>query len=253
MRKKNDKTIVITFICLIVISLIIGFFIGGLSNRLSSSQTVAQLFTTLTENVIRIMPYAALLLNIILCIIAFCIYGKCQKMSETWDGENEDVIDKIEGMLNIAMIIPSIMMILNFLFFGIGFAVDTSFKKGFTLENIGLGIAFATFILSFVWETILQGKVVGLEKKLNPEKRGNILDLKFRSEWIESCDEAERMTLYRAGYDVYKLMANMYVYAWLLTFIVSAATGTGLFAMVVVTILWLVQTVTYFSAAAKHQ
>ncbi len=253
MRKKNNRTIIITFILLIVISLIIGFFIGGLTTRLSSSQTVAEVFDQMRENVIRIMPYAALSLNVILCIIGFCLYGKSKKMSETWDGENEEVIDKIEEMQNISLIIPSIMMILNFLFFGVGFAVDANLKDGITPENIGLIIAFATFILSFVWETILQGEVIGLEKKLNPEKRGNILDIKFRSEWIESCDEAERMTIYKAGYGVYKLMTSMYVYAWLLTFIVSAATGNGLFAMVIVTILWLVQTVTYFVAATGQQ
>ena len=125
------------------------------------------------------MPYAALLLNVILCIIGFCLYGKAKKMSETWDGENEEVIDKIEGFQNISLIIPSIMMILNFLFFGVGFAVDANLKDGVTPENIGLVIAFATFILSFVWETILQGEVIDLEKKLNPEKRGNILDIKL--------------------------------------------------------------------------
>ena len=99
----------------------------------------------------------------------------------------------------------------------------------------------------------MQGKVVALEKKLNPEKRGNILDLKFRKEWIESCDEAERVALYRAGYDVYKLMSNLFIYAWLFAFIVSSCTGVGMFAMIIVTILWLCQTVCYFIATMKYQ
>ena len=95
--------------------------------------------------------------------------------------------------------------------------------------------------------------MIGLEKKLNPEKKGNILDMRFRKEWIESCDEAERMNIYRSAYDVYKLMSNLFIYAWLLTFIVSAATKTGLFAMIMVAALWLIQTCAYFRATFRYQ
>ncbi len=225
MPKKNNRTIAVIFILLIVVSLIIGYFIGGVTNKLSSSTTVVELFDIMKQNLIRLMPYAALSLNLIMCILGFCLYAKSKKMSETWDGEDEEVIDRIEERQSIALIIPSVMMIFNFLFFGIGFAVDANLKNGLTPENIGLGISFLTFILSYVWEIILQAQVIDLEKKLNPEKKGNILDMKFRSEWIESCDEAERMTIYRSAYDVYKLMSNLFIYAWLLTFIVSAATS----------------------------
>ncbi len=241
------------FIGLMVISVLIGFFMGGIATGLASSESIVEKFALLKDNVIRITPYVALLLNLILCVIGFCMYAKNKKMSDAWDGEDEKIIDQIETRQSIALVISSIMMVLNFLFFGVGFAVDAHLKEGLTIENIGLIIGFLTFIFSFVWEMILQGQVIALEKKLNPEKRGNILDMKFRKEWIESCDEAERMNIYRTAYDVYKFMSNLFIYAWLLTFIVSAATGTGLFAMVMVALLWLIQTAAYFKAAAKYQ
>ena len=252
MRKKSDRTITVIFIIVCLISVVIGFFVGGIAMRLSSSNTVAGMFEAFCDNAIRIIPYFSCLLNLIMCIIGFCLYIKSSRMADTWDGENEDIIDSIEGRLTITLVIPSVMMILNFLCFGIAFAGDAHLKDGITPENIALCVAFLTFVLSFVWETVLQGKVIALEKKLNPEKRGNILDFKFRSEWIESCDEAERMIIYRSSYDVYKLMANLFIYAWLLTFVVSAATNTGVFAMVMVTALWLMQTVAYFKAASKY-
>ena len=251
--EKSNRTITIIFIVVVLISIIIGFFVGGIAMRLFSSQSITDRFDTLCDAAIRVMPYAALLLNCIFCIIGFCLYAGCKKTSDTWDGEDEEVIERLEEKLSAPLIIPSVMMILNYLFFGVAFAIDTKFTKGPTMENIGIGIAFLTFILSFVWEMLLQGKVIALEKKLNPEKKGNILDLRFQKEWIESCDEAERMTIYRSAYDVYKLMSTVFCFAWLLAFVVSSATGTGLFAMILVTVLWLIQTVAYFAAAAKYQ
>ena len=45
-----------------------------------------------------------------------------------------------------------------------------------------------------------QGRIVNFIRRINPEKRGDIRDLKFNKEWYESCDEAERQKIGRASY-----------------------------------------------------
>ena len=45
-----------------------------------------------------------------------------------------------------------------------------------------------------------QGRIVDFIRRINPEKRGDVRDLKFNKEWYNSCDEAERQKIGRASY-----------------------------------------------------
>ena len=46
--------------------------------------------------------------------------------------------------------------------------------------------------------------IVELEKKLNPEKKGDVIETNFSKKWEDSCDEAQKMIIYEAGYRAYR-------------------------------------------------
>ncbi len=249
---KSNKKVVVIFVIVVICSFFIGGFSAIVATTMHSSSGVNEAFKNITNNIIFLAPYISVALNLIFMIIGFSLYAKCKKKADNWDGENEDVILDIENELYLPLCIPAVMVIINSLLFAVCFAYDIKASKEFSVQDIGAIIGFLTFILSYVWEMILQGKVIALEKKINPEKRGNILDMKFQKEWVNSCDEAEKMAIYKSSYDTYKVMNNLMVFAWVVTLLGNMTFNTGLFPVVIVVLLWLVQTVTYLRAAKKY-
>ena len=83
-------------------------------------------------------------------------------------------------------------------------------------------LALGLFLLSTIWQVVVQQKTVDAAKLLYPEKRGSIYSSKFNKEWLQSCDERERAEIYHCGYTGYKFG----IYACLILFVVTAI-GAG--------------------------
>ena len=66
---------------------------------------------------------------------------------------------------------------------------------GFSLLVSGLLV-----VVSVPLVILGQGRIVNFVRRINPEKRGDIRDLKFNKEWYESCDEAEQQKIGRVSY-----------------------------------------------------
>ena len=244
-KEKSTGTIVAIFIVMIVGSMIAGMFLGDKGRVLSESGSFEAVLKAATPIAVKVTPYLSVALNVVLCIIGFATYFKYNKLTKSWDGEDEDMIDRIEDGLSIPMNISSIALILNYLLFAVG---TTDIKdSSFT----GIAIVIAAFIASMVWETVLQGLVVGLEKKLNPEKKGNILDTGFQKEWVNSCDEAEQLIIYKSAYEAFKTTNMTLTTLWVVTMLGNLMLGTGIFPIVIVILVWLVSFLKYSITAQK--
>lgn len=84
----------------------------------------------------------------------------------------------------------------------------------------------------------IQQKVVDLSKEMNPEKKGSVYDIRFQSKWMDSCDEAEKMQVYQAAYSAFKVTNIAFMIVWLFAFLAIEFAGTGVFACVMISILW---------------
>ncbi len=250
---KNTKAVTARFFVTIIICAVVGFFAGfslfRLGKNFSPEASLAQIKTA----VVLYTPYVALALNVIMAIVGFSLFGKCKKLADSWDGEDENTIDTIESSLTAPLTISTVMMILNFLFFGVSCGGVINNPAAYSGAVVTLLLSAAIMLLSFVWETALQGKVISLEKKLNPEKRGFILDRNFNKEWLESCDEAQKMIIYKASFDSHKALGSMFLLAFIVTFLCNIVFNTGIFATIIVTLLWLVQSVVYIRSAHKYE
>ena len=54
-----------------------------------------------------------------------------------------------------------------------------------------------------------------LTKELNPEKKGSVYDVKFVDKWEDSCDEAEKILIYKCAYKTYNKMSGLYIGLWI--------------------------------------
>ncbi len=248
--KEDIRVIVIRLLIIIAVSYMIGLFAGGFigKNEAELQSMVSDLGPFLKLNIC----YVSVVLNVVMAVIGFAIYGKAKALSKKWDGEDDDLIDKIEDKLFYTGAISTIMIVINLTAFIIGvsvFDMGPEYKTKIMYTFITTIIAMA---FGLIWTVLLQSKTVSLEKQLNPEKRGNVLDINFQKKWLESCDEAEKMAVYKASYDVYKVSTYVYVVGMFLALLADMAFKIGMIPLLMVSAMWLIQIVVYMISARKY-
>ena len=190
---------------------------------------------------INILFYIFLAVFLIIHMGAFYTYRKYKKVKEFWDGEDEETADRIEEKISYVIWAEYIATALGFLYFALMLGTE-NFESLFSVERHR---GFCSVYHQCRSDYTYQQKCVDLEKEMSPEKQGSVYDTKFNEKWLESCDEAERMMIYRSAWTSYRVMGTAYVIAWAVTFLAHEFFNTGLFACCVVIVLWMIQNSVY--------
>lgn len=111
---------------------------------------------------------------------------------------------------------------------------------------------FAGFILSMAENLIIQSKVVNMYKEMSPEKQGSVYSMDFNKQWINNCDEAEKMQIYKTAYGAYNVSGIVYIILWLFCIIGNQIWHFGIMPAAFVTVMWLVQFISYQSYGAYY-
>lgn len=114
-------------------------------------------------------------------------------------------------------------------------------------------VACVIFVASFIYIYFWQIRFVKLLQKTHPEKKGDPSSAKFQEQWLESCDEAEKECIYQASYKGYQTVMK---WAPILTFvalILHMFFDTGILAIVMTSVIWLVTSVTYCRACLQNK
>ena len=133
-------------------------------------------------------------------------------------------------------------IILQFLLFGL--AADGS-NPGLLL-SVGLFLGFCVVIL------FLEAALVSQIQKADPMKKGDIGSLRFHRDWLESCDEAERLGIYKASYKSFQVMNSLCPVMEAAALLGKIMFDTGNFPIILVTVLWAVQTGVYCFYSAQY-
>ena len=70
-------------------------------------------------------------------------------------------------------------------------------------------LAAGLLVVSMVWTVVLQARTVAAVKVIYPEKRGNVFDARFRKDWYDSCDEAERQEIGQCSYRAFQTVSGI--------------------------------------------
>lgn len=251
--KKEDKKAFKKFIVILVISAIVGGIIGGSSVALK--ETLGGSVPNFLKNIFEgITPYATIVLSILTILIYKIVYSKSRKEYDLWKLKNEDDdrIDIIEEKLSYVMLFNSINMILGFFFFGMGVMFLPFYNNSGELGIVKFIYVLAGFILCVASSILIQKKIVNFEKEINPLLKGSIYDTKFSQKWIDSCDEAIKLNIYKSSYKAYTSVSTTCVILWLICIIGYDLWNFGVMPMVMVTIIWLVQTISYCLESIKQ-
>ena len=249
--KKEDKKAFKSFIIIMIISAIAGGILGGMSIYFkdSLSENLPDFIMNILE---AITPFASVVLSLLVIITSSIVYKKLTKELKIWnESDEEDIIDKIEEKLSYILLLSSVNLIMGFFFFGVGFALPSDYLdlNGDIVKRIFFFVGFVLCVLSSI---LIQKKFVNLEKEINPMLRGSVYDTKFSEKWIDSCDEAIKMNIYKSSYKAYKAVTNTCLILWFVCILGYNVWDFGIMPLFIVTTIWLVQTVAYCLESIKN-
>ena len=257
-NKRENKAALKKFIPMLIVCAVIGGITGGVSSFIGYSDFSGSIAEAALLIVNMMSPWAVIILGVSSFIACWAIYRKARAMYQEAlaaaeaDGESgepdEQIFEEVEDKLSQGMFILSVIMIVQMLFFGIMMAeLENLAVHSFAITMVATGV----FVAGNLAQLKQQQLMVDLEKEMNPSKRGSVYDAKFRDKWEESCDELEKIIIYKSAYKAYKTTALTCVILWIVTATLSIAFKTGPLPSIAVTVIWLVQTVSYCREAMK--
>ena len=248
-KKENRKALKI-YIPTLLICAVLGGVVGFFTATGNVQRLGTELGSWLGEFFYQISPYCLIAAEVISIAASLYFYLSARKAAEGCSGEEkedeheeETLYEQADIKISRSMIAANMGLILNFLFFGISFSqIDRNCDERLVLFMISI----AVFILSAFAEVRLNQLQVDLTKRLNPKMKGSVYDMKFHKKWEESCDEAEKLTIYKAAYKAFQMLNKMCSTLWLLLLLGSMVFHYGALPVVVVTLIWLTVTLTYY-------
>lgn len=208
---------------------VLGFF-TGVAGAAGVAETVRQALDRLLAVC---APWGIVVSAVVLLGTGWYLYAAAKRRFAAWDGEDEDAMDAAERQLSWALLLTGLMVVLDFFFF----AASIIYER--FLPDVVL------FLASVAVLVVLQQKIVDLERRINPEKRGSVYDMKFQKTWMESCDEAERAQIGQACYTAYRMGNKVCVFLWVALLILNFVFEFGLLPIAAVLVIWGVMQTAY--------
>lgn len=251
---KNKR--LIKYICMLIGFMLLGVVFGFIAVSLKDIVSVEAFETHMSIAGYYGVPVITLLSFILVIVISVSYYRKAQKQAEIWDGEDEDIVDDVENKLNIALISSStgytFISVLLPVFLAALLNVPDNHLFSKNIVSRGLLIAeFVCFFGNIIFSLIMQQKILNLVKKISPEKQANIYDSKFASKWMDSCDEAEKITIYKAGYKAYSDTVKVISVLWTLSILGMAFLNVNGWVPIVIGIIWMTMIISYQKEAYR--
>lgn len=246
-NKANRKALP-KFILIMFISMIIGGGIGFYSAKYDLNNLSGQFKKLGTFFGMYIAPWLMLAIAFIVPICSVIIYQDAKKLLVLWDGENEEISDKIDAKLSIVIYITSAALIFSY------FLIAASYANGFTTFDKNL-ISFIIGIISFlaimIEAIIFQQKCIDTSKITNPEKNVSIYDTKFQKKWLESCDEAEKIMIGNCAFKAYSATNMICTILSIVLAVCALIFDIGFLPSLVVCIVWIINLSIYCIESIK--
>lgn len=250
MKTANDKKIFFKFIIICVASLIAGAAMGFLSSMydVSLNTAVTFIFDFLVKNSVWLICF-----NFIFVVLGIFSYVQSKALvKKALADQEEESFEKADEKLQSCLNYTNLITIFSFTAFGLmasGFSTQTFGEDKMLYTAIGL----SAFIVILVIATWLQVSAINQTKLIYPEKNGNALDTKFRKQWFDSCDEAEKALIGAAAYKSYITMTYSFIAYFLAVLVLSMTVPVGPLPILIVGSLWLIQSVSYARECKKIQ
>jgi hypothetical protein len=233
--------------------MIIGFFAGYGAGALAANDLVFFDASFWNGFLINVFPWLFDIAALVLLVVCLSLSLICKKKLKNLDMEDEDAIDAFEKKLNLPLVLCTFAIIFDIFCTGLllqaeKIALDADLPF---LEKMSVKEALALMILLPIGCLFATRSIVEMEKKLNPEKKGDILDAGFSKTWFKSFDEGQKHIAYQASYKAMMATNISCLVLALASFFSILLFDCGILPLLFVCILWAINTFTYMFQAAK--
>lgn len=253
--KKSGTGIPLKFLGILAALYGVGYLVGWGIARMQDAESFEEVVFALRELLMEALPPAFMLVCVCAIGIPLVQFLSCRKLYRTigQHGEEDEALLLLEKRLNGPMISTNVFFIVGmFLLCSLFYMTEiTDYGKEGGYQKEILAADYLFYAVSLVVQLWVQKRTIDIEKELNPEKKGNILDPRFRKVWLDSCDEAQKLMTYQACHRAFIVTNYACVILCVITFAVMLLFQTGVYPLACVCVIWLVNTVSYMRTAVK--
>lgn len=253
--KKLEKQVItriLILLCIVVVFMSLGYGTGRLTAYVEDSNGFAGMVQQVTEGYQNVIGYVLIVVSLVTILASIFAYESCKKLYNLVqkDPENEDLLNWLDERLNAPIFVTNVMTIVEIFFF---FAVMlTSIEEEeWGMSPAGAALMIGVFVVALVVMIAVQKLSIDLVKKMNPEKQGDVLDLNFQKVWMDSCDEAQQLIVYKAAYHAFHRMTKVYCILLMVSIVTGILFQTGIYPVFVICVIWLIHTISYMKKAAE--
>lgn len=211
-----------------------------------------QLFPSLYTALLTFSPWISLFLCLAALLLSYIPLARARKQIAEWNGWNDENGDafyqQTDRLLDFSIGAANLGAIVLFMSFALlTIATLGKYINIYLFFACTLAFLFSTILLSF-----LQRKSVEQIRILNPEKKGDALELHFKKKWLESFDEQERLSAYAASYKAFSSLGIVFYVTYIVLFLLVPFFHFGFLPFLCVGCMWLVPNVVYLREASKN-
>lgn len=251
-KKENRKALKI-YIPILLLSTAAGGVFGYFSNRIGVADAAEHLAGWAEDVLFTAAPLLLIGITIVTAFFSLQQYYTAKSLYASVD-EDEDIEDgddpysRADATISRSVAVGSVGMVCGMMLMGIIISrVDEHVEvhRWLTLA------AVLFFIAGFFLNTRMQQLQIDFVKQMSPHMKGSVYDIKFQKKWEESCDEAEKLVIYRAAYKAFRTANIACCIGWCLLILGAMVFHYGCLPGIIVSVIWLLMTVTYYREAMR--
>lgn len=150
------------------------------------------------------------------------------------DGEDDKTLNEMDKTISkagivMALVTPAELVFMSVLLYLLDLDIQAGSEQAWSpLWVVGFSAAFLVCCAGSILTFFLYRSMVELLKKVNPEKKGEVMDLFFHRQWEASSDEAQKLIIYESGYRGYIAMVFASYIMEVLAFVSLLLFDTGI-------------------------
>lgn len=251
-KRENRKALRI-FIPVMIAAALVGGLIGGFSSTGTAAGLADSIASYLDRAAYLLSPYL-MIASVIVGIVGVCF---CYRSARRLFAESEALTDedaqyeafsRADDRISQGMVLLGISDVVGLIFFA---AMISYLRDYIEILPVLYTVTIVVFIAGSFIRLKQQQLMVDFVKKMNPQKQGSIYDLKFQKKWEESCDEMEKMVIYKASYKAYQMAMKSCATVFLIVMMLSFFFDYGPLPAVATGAIWLATAISYFREAQK--
>lgn len=230
------------------ILLILGGLVGaGLTLGLEAGKEIIknQLLPTITEYLMTYSFYITIAVTLALFIPTIINFTKGKKLLLKAEGLEDEALDQLEKEAqkysNKALAYNNILLVLNFMMYGMSFDVDATYFLAKTVLFMAVAIGCS----------ITEILAIKLMQKYDNRLKGDPISLKFQKDFLESCDEAEKLIIYEFGFKAFQFVKNAALVMVIVSILLKITGFIGTFPVFLVSFFFLTIIASYNYFAIK--